>query len=153
MIHKSVSTTPPADFSSKTEVSVIYCTCQGRFLLLKIADQKEYGGVWSAPGGKYEKGEKPIDTALREMEEETTIKLSPTDVHFFQTFYARFPNVDFVYHVFYTNFKTLPDISLRPKEHSAYLWANASEILSLPLIPGELELIFKLYGSPLNFNR
>jgi len=50
------------------------------FLLTRRAPRlRAHGGQWALPGGRCDAGETPIDTALREMDEEIGLKLSPAD--------------------------------------------------------------------------
>ncbi|HXH71682.1 MAG TPA: NUDIX domain-containing protein [Mariprofundaceae bacterium] len=43
----------------------------GELLLLRRPDDVHCGGLWSLPGGKVEDAETPLDTAARELQEET----------------------------------------------------------------------------------
>jgi len=43
----------------------------GEVLLLKRPKEAHQGGLWSFPGGKVEGAEMPLDTAVRELKEET----------------------------------------------------------------------------------
>jgi mutator protein MutT len=45
----------------------------GEVLLLKRPKQAHQGGLWSFPGGKVEGSEMPLDTAIRELKEETAL--------------------------------------------------------------------------------
>jgi len=56
---------------------------EGRVLiLLRPKDMKWSPGKWALPGGHIEPGEAPIDAAVREVEEETTLKISnPREFH------------------------------------------------------------------------
>ena len=45
-----------------------------------------FAGMWANPGGNIDEGEKPIDAAIRELEEETGLKLKPTDFRFIGKF-------------------------------------------------------------------
>ncbi len=130
------------------EVSSCYFTCQGRFLLLQSSEHKNFGGTWSAPGGKLEPNETPKAAALRETFEETGIELDPGAIRFFKTFYVRYPHLDFVYHIFYLDISSLPQIELQPKEHIAYVWATPEEMKAMPLMPGAYPCYTKLYGDP-----
>jgi dATP pyrophosphohydrolase len=42
-----------------------------KFLMLKRSPQIMYGGIWQCVTGKIESGEKPVETAIRELKEET----------------------------------------------------------------------------------
>lgn len=53
------------------------------FKVLSIKRGKEpFKGMWANPGGNIDEGERPIDAAVRELEEETGLKLQPTDFRF-----------------------------------------------------------------------
>jgi 8-oxo-dGTP diphosphatase len=148
-----VYTLPPLDFVPTVQAACCFCTCQGRFLLLRGAEHKTFGGTWGAPGGKLDPSETPLAAALRETEEETGIRLSEQDLHFYSTFYVRHPNCDFLFHVFTVRFTHLPtEITLRPNEHDAYVWVSSQEIRSLPLMPNALECFLHVYGDELNFS-
>ena len=57
--------------------AVVYRKCQGRFLFLLLKHKN--GNHWSLAKGHTEPGETEVQTALREIEEETglTVKLKP----------------------------------------------------------------------------
>jgi len=48
----------------------------GRVLIAKRPDGKEMAGLWEFPGGKMESGERPEDTAIRELREELSIDVT-----------------------------------------------------------------------------
>ncbi|HLF88252.1 MAG TPA: NUDIX domain-containing protein [Anaerolineales bacterium] len=54
-------------------VTIIVYDEQGHILLVRHGDT----GVWVAPGGAIEPGERPAETAIREMEEETGLIIRP----------------------------------------------------------------------------
>lgn len=50
------------------------------FLLTRRAPRlRAHGGQWALPGGRCDAGETPVETALREMDEEIGLKLSAAD--------------------------------------------------------------------------
>jgi 8-oxo-dGTP pyrophosphatase MutT (NUDIX family) len=53
---------------------------EGKFLLVKEANKGVDTGKWNHPGGWIEVGESPIKTVIREIEEETGYKFTPTGV-------------------------------------------------------------------------
>jgi 8-oxo-dGTP diphosphatase len=53
--------------------TLVYVVHNGRLLLMHRLKQPNLG-LWSPPGGKIEPGESPIDSALRELEEETGLQ-------------------------------------------------------------------------------
>jgi ADP-ribose pyrophosphatase YjhB (NUDIX family) len=53
---------------------------EGKFLLVKEANKGVDTGKWNHPGGWIEVGENPIETVIKEVEEETGYKFTPTGV-------------------------------------------------------------------------
>jgi len=140
----------PEDFMPTMHVASCYITCLGRLLLLKSAPHKPFGGSFSAPGGKMEPLETPLSTVIRETYEETGLMLDPAQIKHRATFYVRYPNLDFIYHVFVLRLSDLPaQIILSSREHVSYLWASAKEVASLPLMPAAYECFQSVYGKDL----
>jgi mutator protein MutT len=60
-------------------------------LVTKRHPKKSHGGEWEFPGGGSRMGEEPLDTLLRELEEETGIHACREQVSFLKTvYYARY---------------------------------------------------------------
>lgn len=53
---------------------------QGNKLLLLNRESPEWMGIWNGVGGKLEEGETPFESILREIKEETGIKITPQNV-------------------------------------------------------------------------
>ncbi len=143
---------PPSDFGPTMHVASCYITCRGRLLLLQSAPHKAFGGSYSAPGGKLEPLETPLTAVLRETFEETGLLIDSREVRHHSTFYVRYPNLDFVYHVFVLKIAAPPEeILLSPREHVAYVWASPSEVVLLPLMPAADQCFRHVYGKDLIF--
>lgn len=57
-------------------VATSFLTYRGKILILKRSDRVgSYRGAWAGVSGYVEEGEEPLDTALKEVEEETGLKL------------------------------------------------------------------------------
>lgn len=57
------------------------------YKILSIERGKEpFKGMYANPGGNIDEGEKPIDAAVRELEEETNLSLDPSHFHFIGAF-------------------------------------------------------------------
>ena len=57
------------------------------YKILSIERGKEpFKGMYANPGGNIDEGEKPIDAAVRELEEETNLSLDPSHFRFVGTF-------------------------------------------------------------------
>lgn len=130
---------PPAHFDPKVDVAATLCESGGKFLLLQTSQEKEHRGLWGLPAGKLNSGERPIEGALREMEEETGIALSAERLTFQLTAYVR-EAIDFRFHLFRCTLSCRPHVRLNPPEHSAWRWVAMEELVQMPLIPCALEL-------------
>ena len=76
-----------------------------------------YGGYWSIFGGTIEEGENPMMCAVRELEEESRIKISITDLKFIKKIIDH--DVEFVFYV--TEVPSLINPVLN-EEHSEFGW-------------------------------
>ena len=53
----------------------------------------------------------------------------------------RLPPLDYVYHMFYTSFPSMPEVVLDLEENQESNWVSFTEALSLPLIAGGKEAL------------
>jgi 8-oxo-dGTP pyrophosphatase MutT (NUDIX family) len=136
------------DFQPIAQVSICFIEVDGKILLLKNINKKIENNTWSAPGGKLEAYETPLEALHREVLEETGLTLEINDQMFKHTLYSRFCTIDSILHIFKTH---LPGqiidypIALNPQEHSEYLWISPHDSLELNLMKGEHEIINLLY--------
>lgn len=106
--------------------------------ILLIHRQKKQRNYWVVPGGGAKKGETPQATAIREINEELQIGLTPAELR--QLF-----AIDEEY-FFLTYFRqtAVPNISGEEKERSTSMnvyrpaWVSLSELLKINLMPPEL---------------
>ncbi len=71
------------------------------------------------------------------MFEETGVRLKLSQITPIKTVYVRYPDYDFIYHMFSVFLANKPEtIVLRPREHKSFDWWTHKEVLELPLIPG-----------------
>ena len=109
--------------------------------VLLIHRLKNGRNYWVIPGGGAKGHETPVETAIREIEEELNIQLRPTDlIHFFkyegkedeEIFYAKIPYI------------TAPKISGEEKGRSSSNnvyqpeWIAAKELPKINLMPPEI---------------
>jgi len=141
-----VYTEPPEDFAPKMEVSGCYCKYHGKLLLMQRNPQKPQGGTWCVPGGKLEKGETPLDAVIREVNEECGIQLCKENLRYCRKVFVRFPENDFVLHLFKAKLSAAPGIlRIALKEHSDYRWVTLDEAVQMNLIPGGKENLYLQY--------
>ena len=108
-----------------------------KFLLLY-----KRGAYWNFPKGHFKPGERSIDTALRELEEETGIKKA--DLHILPNFraYERFHFQVGTQRIYDTVILFMAEtrnaeIRIEPREHSGYAWF---------LYPDAVATVGKKYG-------
>lgn len=128
---------PPDDFKSKMHVVVCYIECAGRFLMLLRQDGKREGNTWGTPGGKRAEDESSIVALLREIGEETGIRLRSEQIEPRGILYVRHPYADFVYERFSCELVAQPEVVLASDEHKAFCWVTPQEALALPLVMDE----------------
>lgn len=85
------------------------------------------GNYWNFPKGHFEPGERTIDVALRELEEETGIKKSELriapDFRAYERFYFKIGNQGIYDTVILFLAEThKAEVKIAPREHSGYAW-------------------------------
>jgi len=116
------------DKTSLVEVHVFrIINSKMEFLILERAPNKFYHGIWQMVTGKIEKGEKAYETAIREVTEETKLKIEKLwVVPNVNTFYSSEENSIYNVPVFAVkvNNKSVVKVS---SEHSQYKWVDFIE--------------------------
>ncbi len=138
--HIQVSKTVPHPFKPDCEIAACYLEIDGRLLLLKRAQGKFEGEKWGVPAGKIEKGETPVDAAMRELSEETGIQVFSTNVKEMGKLYIRKGTGAYIFYLFQIAIDTTPQVVLNA-EHTEYKWASDQEIALLQLIGGGKEAL------------
>ncbi len=118
------------------DVAATYCEFQNQFLILKRHPDRPQGNLWGLPAGKLESGELPVHGAVRELYEETGLKLNANELTSLGHLYVKHPDWDFIFHLFYKNFDHRPELILALEERLEARWINFEEALELPLISG-----------------
>ncbi|MBA3817063.1 MAG: NUDIX hydrolase [Parachlamydiaceae bacterium] len=77
---------------------------------------------------------------MRELMEETGIKVSPSQVNAIGKLYVKKPRGAFIYHMFQVDLKEMPEVYLSA-EHTKYAWADTHDIQALRLIGGGKEAL------------
>jgi len=124
----------PLDFKPKFEVVSCFVQHAGKILLLKRQNHKTEGGKWGVPAGKVDEGEALQRAILREIEEETGIEISETNITYFNKIYVRYEEFDFIYHIFHTKLKRKKEIKINKEEHEAFIWVSPLEALNTDLV-------------------
>lgn len=128
---------PPKDFSPTLKISKCYVEHLGQILLLRRAQGKIEAEKWGVPGGKIDRGESESEAMSRELLEETGISASAESFKFLDTVFVRYPEFDFVSHMFYLTVSSRPMVKINSREHVDYLWVKVKEALKLDLVKDE----------------
>lgn len=106
----------------------VICRFGERILVVK-ASYKDY---WTFPGGVVDDGETPIQTAVRELKEETNLVVKASDLKFFNVVVADKINLK-AYHFAFEielNEEILNGLELQTEELEAYQLLSKEQILS-----------------------
>ncbi|EKE29412.1 MAG: hypothetical protein ACD_2C00180G0005 [uncultured bacterium (gcode 4)] len=133
------------DFNPKFEVTSCFLEHDGKILLLLRQDHKPQPNVYWMPAGKIDSWETPLEAAMREISEETSIALCESKMIFITKLYVKYPTYDFIYYVYRNILEDLPDVKINPCEHKGFLWVAPLEALVLDSIPWLDECIKIVY--------
>ncbi len=75
--------------------TVCYLKKDGKVLMIRFS--KKWGNVYAPPGGKFEKGESPLDCIIREFKEETGLTLIKPKLQGISYWNDSFEGIIFVY--------------------------------------------------------
>ena len=134
-------------FNPQINVAGCFIEHDGDILLIKRANGKYQNDKWSVPGGKIDKGETESDAAIREVFEETGLRIDPKKMLFIERSYVRFTDFDFIY-IFYRyvlDSKEKPKIVLSATEHTEYKWVTPKDALKEDLMQDEDYCIKRAY--------
>jgi 8-oxo-dGTP pyrophosphatase MutT (NUDIX family) len=137
----------PDNFSSKFEVASCFLEHNSDVLFILRQDKKPYADHWGVPAGKLDNGESPLTAMIREVEEETGIRIKTNRARYFGKVFVCYPEYDFVYHMFQTTLNQIEPVVLNTREHKGSLWLPPIKALSLLLIPDEdacIKLVYEI---------
>lgn len=132
----------PDFFNPKFEVVSCFIEYNNRILLLLRQDHKNEPNTYWVPAGKLMNWEKRDEAILREILEETNIKLD--NLNYFKKLYVQYPTYEFIYHIYYKKIKKNPKIKINPEEHKNFIWRNPHEALKENLIQ-DLDTCIKMF--------
>lgn len=140
-----ISLSPPKDFYPCIEAAGCCCEYGDKILLLKRSPHKPQGMTWNLPGGKLDEGETPRVAAVREVFEETSIRLQANGLEEMDKFYVQAPGTqnNCLFYLFRTQLSTCPAINLNLEEHTEAAWVTIEEALKFPLIYGGAKVFLR----------
>jgi len=141
----------PHGFKPKFFVSGVFLEVGERFLLLLRPDPHPKNiepGKYGMPAGGGQKGETPLDAAVRELGEESGIWLHGRCLEFLPIVYAKYPHANFAYHMFRARLTGIPHVILS-NEHTGFIWVTPRQALCMrdqlmQDLDGCIELVYGL---------
>jgi 8-oxo-dGTP pyrophosphatase MutT (NUDIX family) len=97
-------------------------------------------------GRKVDEGEGALEAIAREVWEETGIVLPEEQISYFDKVSVRYPEYDFIYHMFYAKLRTRPKVFISLAEHKDCCWASPQDSLALDLVLDEDACIKLFFG-------
>lgn len=119
--------------------TLCYVEQDGKYLMLlrNKKKQDENAGKWIGVGGKFEEGESPQDCLLREVQEETGLRLTQYRFRGIVTFVSDQYETEYM-HLFTAHGFEGERI---PCDEGELKWVEKDEVLSLPLWEGDREFL------------
>ncbi len=137
----------PIDFVSEMEQSGSFVEHDGDILLLLRSAHDTYPNQWTLPSGGHMEGEDKYTAVIREIFEETGLKMQKEDMQFIKTCYMHLEEygINITYYLFHTTISERKEIVLNKDEHADFRWVNPQAALTLPLTPYLRECIDWVY--------
>ncbi len=121
--------------------------CEGNILILHRNPKISQGGKWGLPAGRAEEGESNLQTAVRELYEETGYRANPEELSFVRNFDWHFPEVVVYFPTYRLKLESKFNVKLDPNEHQGYKWISPKECYKMKnLIHGFHDLLKKVYN-------
>lgn len=117
----------------------IICNKTKRILLGKRSAPDFHAGHWCGFGGTIEPGEQPLDTAIREINEEASISPDMIDISPNELYFDVDPISNFTFKTYLGISENEFDVKLN-KEHDDYGWFSLMKLPS-PMHPGVNRLL------------
>lgn len=111
----------------------------GAFLLCKRGPGGNCPFLWEFPGGKIEENETPFDAIIREIQEELSVKIEPTEI--FDEYSFAYPDRD-IY--FYFIKAKITEGEINPTFHVDTKWIKPHDNAVFELCPADIPIINKL---------
>lgn len=107
----------------------------GRYLITRRSKKNDYMPLkWDVPGGTVESGETVEQAVVREVMEETKLKIDVGRVLYIYTNLDQLPDRQTCQTIYYCKYVN-GTVTLNPDEHDNYSWVSKEEISKMDTIP------------------
>ena len=125
-------------------VAAALVNAKNEILIAQRPTGKRLAGKWEFPGGKVEQGESPEAALAREIQEELGIDIAIADMEPFW-FLSHDYRAEFGFHLLMPvyvcrKWQGTPET----KEHAAIAWKRPDDMVNMPMIEADAELIARL---------
>jgi 8-oxo-dGTP diphosphatase len=129
----------------KFTARVIIINNDGKILLLQNKeDNKWYPNEWVFPGGGSEPGESPEDCAVRELYEETGLKVLKDSLYHIDTLFKKEKKIYIFVCSVFEGTVNMKDVAF---EHQNYDWVDPADLDNYPMMKHAEALIRKAFGT------
>jgi len=66
------------------------------------------------------------------------------DIKYFKKTYVKYPNYDYIYHIYHKKLEEKPKIIINPEEHKEYVWKTPKEALQENFIQ-DLDVCIRMF--------
>ena len=129
----------PDDFNPEIEVVGCYVMVGDSFLVLQRNNDKTHAATWGLPAGKVEPGETKKEAMVREVAEETGLKINEAKLDFIESVAVRHNGHDINFHMYRFNVISKPKVTLRINEHQNYKWVTINKLKELDCVHDLIE--------------
>jgi 8-oxo-dGTP diphosphatase len=124
----------------KIQVVTSFLQKGNKVLVLQRARKDLQHKLWGIPGGKLEKGEHPLSGLIREVHEETKIKIESNRSQLLGTALSCTPcDGQYGLYIYHTVVSEDCDIIINLDEHYEFRWVTLTEFQSLDLLTAQRE--------------
>lgn len=133
---------------NKKILRVVGCIIEHNDAVLMLFRSKveKNPSLWGIPAGKVENGETDIQAVIREIREETGIILNERNLEYKGELPIEYPDLTVIFPIFKVTLGTRPIVTLTPREHIDHKWLMPKDILELPNLMQDVDVIIKKFA-------
>jgi mutator protein MutT len=133
----------------KKVLRVVGCIIEheDQILMLLRSEVETDPSLWGIPAGKVEAGESDLEAIIREVQEETGIELKQGTIEYLGELSIEYPKITVVFPVFKVRLAQQPEIVLAPREHIDFGWIHPQEVLKLPNLMKDVDVIIEKFSN------